>query len=53
MNSNRDRLIDDLNEILADYFDYVPLFKTMNVVDELIRKGWKFEKEFITERKTP
>lgn len=42
---NRDKLIDDLNDILKDNFDYVPIFKVINVVDELIKKGWKFHKE--------
>lgn len=41
----RDKLIDDINSILKENFDYVPVFKTVNVVDELIKKGWKFEKK--------
>ena len=45
MEDNRNKLIDDLNSILIKNFDYVPVFKTVNVVDELIKKGWKFDKE--------
>lgn len=38
---HRNRLIDDLDSILKD----VPIFKVINVVDELIQKGWNFKKE--------
>lgn len=41
---NRDKLIDDLNLILKNNFDYVPIYKIINVVDELIKKGWNFDK---------
>lgn len=44
MENNRDKLIDDLNGILKDNFDYVPIFKVINVADELIKKGWNFDK---------
>ena len=42
---NRDKLIDDLNSILKDNFDYVPFFKVVNVADELIKRGWKLYKQ--------
>ena len=45
MEDNRDKLIDDLNNILKDNFEYVPLFKVINVADELIERGWNFDKE--------
>lgn len=45
MEDNRDKLIDDLNNILKDNFEYVPLFKVINVADELIKRGWNFDKE--------
>lgn len=45
MENNRDKLIDDLNFVLKDNFDYVPIFKVINIADELIEKGWKFEKK--------
>ena len=44
MENNRDKLIDDLNGILKDSFDYVPIFKVINVADELIKRGWNFDK---------
>lgn len=44
MENNRDKLIDDLNSILKDNFDYVPLFKVINVADELIKRGWSFNR---------
>ena len=37
--------INDLNLILKDNFNYVPLIKTYSVVNKLIEKGWKFNKE--------
>ena len=46
MKDNRDKLIDDINSVLIKNFDYVPVVKTVNVVDELIKKGWKFTKEY-------
>jgi hypothetical protein len=44
MEDNRDKLIDDLNLVLKENFDYVPIFKVVNVADELIKKGWSFDK---------
>ena len=44
MENNKNKLIDDLNNILKDSFDYVPIFKVINIVEELIKKGWKFHK---------
>ena len=44
MENNRDKLIDDLNFVLKDNFDYVPIFKVINIADELIKKGWNFNK---------
>lgn len=45
MKDNREKLIDDLNLILKENFDYVPIYKVINITDELIKKGWKFDKE--------
>lgn len=36
---NRDTLIDVVNGILKDHFDYVPLDTAIKVADELIKKG--------------
>lgn len=47
MEDNRDKLVDDLNSILKDNFDYVPLYKVRNIVDELIEEGWKFDYEVL------
>jgi hypothetical protein len=44
MEDNRDKLIDDLNLVLKENFDYVPILKVVNVADELIKKGWSFDK---------
>lgn len=44
MEDNRDKLIDDLNLILKNNFNYVPIYKIINVADELIKKGWNFDK---------
>lgn len=45
MENNRDKFIDDLNLALKENFDYVPIFKVINIVDEFIKKGWNFEKK--------
>ena len=29
---------------LKENFDYVPIFKVINIADELIKKGWNFDK---------
>lgn len=47
MEDKRDKLVDDLNSILKDNFDYVPLYKVRNIVDELIEEGWKFDYEIL------
>lgn len=44
MENNRNKLIDDLNLILKENFDYVPIGKVINIADELIKKGWNFNK---------
>lgn len=44
MEENKDKLIDDLNDILKENFDYIPIFKIVNIVNKLIQKGWKFSK---------
>ena len=43
-NSRKDELVDDLNLILKSNFDYVPIYKTIEIVDAIIKKGWKFDK---------
>lgn len=35
----KDNAIDIVNSVLKDWFDYVPLYYTMSIVDELISKG--------------
>lgn len=35
----KNELIDTMNSILKNHFDYVPLYKTISLVDELIKKG--------------
>lgn len=40
MKRTRDDLIDDLNSILKDYFDFVPLDTTIKVADRLIEEGY-------------
>jgi hypothetical protein len=45
MEDNKDKLIDDLNLILKEVFDYVPLFAVKYITDRIIEKGWKFNKE--------
>ena len=45
MEHARGKLIDELDLILKVNFDYVPLYKVINIVDKLIEKGWKFSKE--------
>ena len=42
---DRNKLIGELNSILQKNFDYVPIGKVVNIVDELIEKGWNFEKK--------
>ena len=42
---NKDKLIDDLNYILKENFEYVPLYKVINIADELIKRGWNFDKQ--------
>lgn len=42
---DRNKFIGELNSILQKNFDYVPIGKVINIVDELIEKGWNFEKE--------
>lgn len=44
MEDKRDKLIDDLDLILKHNFDYVPIYKVRNIVDELIKEGWNFDK---------
>ena len=45
MEDNRDKLIDDLNLILKDHFDYVSIGSVVDITDELIKRGWSFNKE--------
>ncbi len=42
---SRDKLINDLNLILKDHFDYVSIGGVVEIVDKLIKNGWKFKKE--------
>ena len=36
----KNKFIEDLNLILKDNFDFVPLEKTINIAEELFKKGW-------------
>lgn len=38
----KNKLIGHLNVILKDHFDYVPIGSVIDIVDELIKRGWKF-----------
>ena len=44
MENNKDKFINDLNSALINNFEYVPAFKTINVAEELAKKGWVFAK---------
>lgn len=39
--NDKEWLIDDLNVILKDNFDYVPIGKVIDIAEKLIAKGWK------------
>ena len=39
MKYNRDKLIDDLNLILKDHFDYVPICSVIDIADRIIKNG--------------
>lgn len=39
-NTVRDLLINDVNDVLKDFFEYVPLDTSIKVADKLYNKGW-------------
>ena len=42
-------MVDLLNEVLKENFDYVPLYKTINIADELIKRGVVLKENFSCE----
>lgn len=36
--TDKEKLVDNLNTILKDYFDYVPLYKVIEIADKLTEK---------------